>query len=91
VNLRGRGSWRGQGKQGNRSWKWELKGELERELVGPGELEQSWKGGNSLLGVGRGAGNMSLKGELEWAVGTGNWRGTWRGQLNEPPRHSRRI
>ena len=30
--------------------------ELERELVGPGELEQSWKGGNSLLGVGRGTG-----------------------------------
>ena len=52
-----------------------MKGELERELVGPGELEQSWKGGNLLLGVGRGAGggagNMSLKGELEWELRTG--------------------
>ena len=58
--------------------------ELERELVGPGELEQSWKGGNSLLRVGRGAG---VKYELEGRVGVGcgnrELEGTWRGQSEE--------
>ena len=47
--------------------------ELERRRLPLGSWKGSWSG----------AGNMSLKGELEWAVGTGNWRGTWRGQLEE--------
>ena len=43
--------------------------ELERRRLPLG----SWKGSWSE------AGNMSLKGESEWAVGTGNWRGPGEG------------